>query len=67
MSSAKPTATIANGITQVTMLNRRLVASKPTDMPRKQAKRTMLVKKVRNSTALPNQRMQASSRKRLRS
>jgi hypothetical protein len=34
-------------------------------MPRKQAKSTRFVKKVRYNTALPNQRMQASSRKRV--
>ncbi len=33
-------------------------------MPRKQAKSTRFVKNVKNNTALANQRMQASSRKR---
>ena len=34
-------------------------------MPRKQAKSTRFVKNVKNNTALANQRMQASSRKRM--
>ena len=46
---------------------RRLDAARqPTEMPRNAASSTMLVKNVRNTTVLPNQRMQASSRNRMR-
>ncbi len=46
--------------------HRRPAARQPTDTPRKQAMRTTLVKNVRNTTVLPNQRMQASSKKRIK-
>jgi hypothetical protein len=41
-------------------------AIRPTLMPRKQARSTMLVKKVRNTTIVPNQRIAASSKDRIR-
>ena len=44
---------------------RRDAARQPTDIPRKQAISTRFVKKVRKSTVLPNQRMHASSKKRI--
>ncbi len=43
----------------------RPAARQPTDIPRKQAISTRFVKNVRNTTVLPNQRMQASSKKRI--
>ena len=43
----------------------RRAARHPSDMPRKQASRMVLVKKVRSSTCAGNQRIQASSRKRI--
>src|SRR5437773_2979120 len=47
--------------------SRWLVAARhPTDMPRKVASSTMFVKNVRNTTVLPNQRMQASSKNNMR-
>ena len=45
---------------------RRPAARQPTETPRKHAISTMLVKKVRKITVLPNQRMHASSKKRIR-
>src|SRR5437870_2653290 len=41
-------------------------ARHPTDMPRNEAIRTMLVKNVRKTTIDPKNRMQASSKKRMR-
>ena len=46
--------------------HRRDAARQPTDTPRKQAISTMLVKKVRKMTMLPNQRMHVSSKNRIR-
>src|SRR3954468_22083835 len=54
-----------SGITTLIRLLRRPAARQPTDMPKNVASRTILVKKVRKTTVLPNQRMQASSRKRI--
>ena len=45
---------------------RRDAARQPTDIPRKHAISTMFVKNVRKTTVLPNQRMHASSKKRIR-
>ena len=45
---------------------RRDAVSRPTLIPRKQAISTMLVKNVRKTTVEPNQRMAASSKKRMR-
>ena len=42
------------------------VDNKPTAMPKKHAIKMMLVKNVRKITVLPNQRMQESSRNRIR-
>ena len=44
----------------------RAAARQPTDIPRNVASSTMLVKNVRKTTVLANQRMQASSRNRIR-
>jgi hypothetical protein len=44
----------------------RRAAIRPTLMPRKQARSTMLVKKARNTTIAPNQRIAASSKNRIR-
>ncbi len=46
--------------------HRRPAARQPTETPRKQAISTMLVKNVRKITVLPNQRMHASSKKRIK-
>ncbi len=43
----------------------RRAARQPTETPRKHAISTMLVKNVKNMTVLPNQRMHASSKKRI--
>ena len=59
-----PTAMTASGITQV--MKRWLAgdaASRPTDMPSRQAISTRLLKNVRNITWLPNQRMHAELEK----
>ena len=44
----------------------RRAARQPTETPRKQAMSTMLVKNVRKRTVLPNHRMDASSKKRMK-
>jgi hypothetical protein len=43
----------------------RVAARHPTDIPRKQAISTILVKKVRKRTVLPSQRMHVNSKKRM--
>src|SRR2546430_12176589 len=53
-------------MTQRWKLMRRDAVSRPTLMPRNVASSTMLVKKVRKTTVLPNQRMHASSKNRMR-
>src|ERR1039457_4330869 len=45
---------------------RRWAARQPTETPRKQAMSTMLGKKVRKRTVLPNHRRHASSKKRMK-
>src|SRR5688500_5349254 len=45
---------------------RRVAVSSPTDMPRKHASSTMLVKKVRKTTVEPNHRIAASAKKRIK-
>ena len=63
---AQATATRAIGKTILMKSRRRPADIRPTDIPRKQASRTRFVKNVRKSTVLPNQRMHASSKKRIR-
>src|SRR2546423_9641541 len=54
------------GRTQRMKSCRRVAVSRPMLMPRKHASRTMLVKNVRKTTVLPNQRMHANSKNRIR-
>jgi hypothetical protein len=44
----------------------RVAVMQPIDMPRKHAIKTMFVKKVRNTTIDPKNRMHANSKKRIR-
>ena len=63
---AEAVATIASGTSAFIHDHRRADARQPTETPRKQAISTMLVKNVRKITVLPNHRMHASSKKRMK-
>src|SRR5262245_21808595 len=63
---AEEVASIARGTSALIHDHPRADTRQPTETPRKQAISTMFVKYVRNVTVLANQRMQASSRKRIR-
>src|SRR5947207_493713 len=58
--------TVGGGMTVSIRLRRFEAARQPTEMPRNAASSTMLVKKVRKTTVLANQRMHASSMNRIR-
>ena len=59
-----PTSSV--GRTVSIRLRRLEAARQPTEIPRNAASSAMLVKKVRYTTMLPNQRMHASSMNRIR-
>src|SRR5262245_52026330 len=66
VSSDSAIASMSSG-SELRVKSRPLPAlSRPTLIPRKQASSTMLLKKVRNTTVAPNQRIAASSRNRIR-
>jgi hypothetical protein len=66
VATASPTLASVSGMTQRINCWRRDAVSRPTLIPRKHAISTMFVKNVRKTTVLPNQRIAASSKNRIR-